>query len=80
MAVSKAYLNYALPFATYLSSLKFVFIVWLITLVVGLFGCTFSVLLCLNIADAGGAVSALHYSVLDIKCDQDDFMDTAIGA
>ena len=45
-----------------------------------LFGCTFSVLLCLDIADAGGAVSALHYPVLDIKCDQDDFMDTAIGA
>ena len=43
-------------------------------------GCTVSVFLCLDIADAGGAVSALHNPVLDIKCDQDDFMDTAIGA
>ena len=41
---------------------------------------TVSVFLCLDIADAGGAVSALHNPVLDIKCDQDDFMDTAIGA
>ena len=64
---------------TYLNTFKFVGLVWLCTLLMGLPGGVFFVLSCAQTAVAGAAVFGLYHSFLDVQHYPDDFLGAAVG-
>ena len=62
---------------TYLSTVKFCFIVWVTTLIIGFTVAYFLAFYMRSLDDADGAVSRLHDPVLDLERDPHDLVDSA---
>ena len=63
-------------FKTYLSTFYFCFMAWFFTLIIGFTRCLFFSISCQISRNANRLVFNLYNSILDFKCNKNDFMDT----